>query len=64
MLLKLGHRYEISNGCGETITGTVKKIGRTYIYLDNCTQFTGIAERQIGKFKIPKKDLDYVKEMY
>lgn len=64
MLLKLGHRYEIGNGCGEYITGTVIKIDRHFIYLDNCTQFTGIAEREIGKFKIPKKDLDYVKEVY
>ena len=64
MLLKLGHSYEISHGFGETITGTVKKIGRTYIYLDNCTQFTGIAERYIGKFKIEKDCLDYVKEVY
>ena len=64
MLLKLGHRYEISNGFGETITGTVKKIDKHFIYLDNCTQFTGIAEREIGKFKISKKDLDYVKEVH
>ena len=64
MLLKLGHRYEIANGCGETITGTITKIGRVYIYLDNCTQFTGIAERYIGKFKIARKDLDYVKEVH
>ena len=63
MKLLVNHRYEISNGCGEAVTGTVTKIGRTYIYLDNCKQFTGIAERDIGKFKIPKKDLDYVKEV-
>ena len=64
MLLKLRHRYEISNGCGETITGTVIKIDKHFIYLDNCTQFTGIAEREIGKFKIEKDCLDYVKEVY
>lgn len=64
MLLKLGHRYKISNGCGEYITGTVIRIGRTFIYLDNCIQFTGIAERKIGKFKIAKKDLGYVKKVY
>ena len=64
MKLLVNHRYEIGNGCGEYITGTITKIGRTYIYLDNCTQFTGIADRPIGKFKIAKKDLDYVKEVH
>ena len=64
MKLLVNHKYELGNGCGEYITGTVKKIGRTYIYLDNCIQFTGIAERKIGKFKIEKDCLDYVKEMY
>ena len=64
MLLKLGHRYKISNGCGEYITGTVKKIGKHFIYLDNCSYWTGIADRQIGKYKIPKKDLQYIKKVY
>ena len=64
MLLKLGHRYEIANGCGEYITGVITKIGRSYIYLDNCSYWTGIADRQIGKYKIAKKDLVYIKEVH
>ena len=64
MKLLVNHKYKIGNGCGEYITGVITKIGRTYIYLDNCIQFTGIAEREIGKFKIAKKDLDYIKKVY
>ena len=64
MKLLVNHKYELGNGCGEAITGTVKKIDKHFIYLDNCTQFTGIAEREIGKFKIEKDCLDYVKEVY
>ena len=64
MKLLVNHKYEIANGCGEYITGTITKIGRTYIYLDNCSYWTGIADRPIGKFKIAKKDLQYIKEVY
>ena len=49
MKLLVNHKYEIANGCGEYITGVITKIGRTYIYLDNCSYWTGIADRQIGK---------------
>ena len=62
--LLVNHKYKISNGCGEYITGTVKKIDKHFIYLDNCIQFTGIAEREIGKYKIAKKDLGYIKKVY
>ena len=64
MKLLVNHKYEIANGCGEYITGVITKIGRTYIYLDNCSYWTGIADRQIGKYRIAKKDLQYIKEVY
>ena len=64
MKLLVNHKYEIANGCGEYITGVITKIGRTYIYLDNCSYWTGIADRKIGKYRIPKKDLVYVKEVH